>query len=218
MRKLHVLKILLQTGWFKTFYFNLKYFGIRGLSLPVIVSRKFKLKKMGGFVVLGESLNGKIFLGRSETYFLEGRGVWHNEGKVCFNGKCILGSGLKMCIGKEGKLEIGSSVYMTGNSLIYCNSNTKVGDGTGIGWNVTLMDTDQHKIMDSNKEIKNNSNGIFIGAHVWIGINSTILKNSSIPYGSVVAAGSIVSKEFTEERVLIGGTNKVLKNDIHWEV
>jgi len=209
MIKTHGLKLILQIGFIKTFYFNLKYFGIKGFKIPVVIARNFKLKKMGGTVELDEKLNGKIFLGRRETHFLEGRGVWHNEGKICFHGKCIIGNGLKLIVGEKGNLELGSNIYMTGNSLIYCNSKIKIEEETIIGWNVTFIDTDQHKIIDKENNIKNISNGILIGSHVWIGTNSMILKNSIIASGSVIAAGSVICKEFNDENILIGDSNKI---------
>ena len=69
-----------------------------------------------------------------------------------------------------------------------------------------------------NEEKNCDRGAIRIGDHVWVAAHSHILKNSSIPDGSVVAYHSLVTKEFDGERLLLGGCPaKVLEEQIEWE-
>lgn len=62
-----------------------------------------------------------------------------------------------------------------------------------------------------------NSEGVFIGNHVWIGEYVYINKRVSIPSGSIVAACSIMTKRFSEENCVFGGNPaKVVKHGVKW--
>lgn len=79
------------------------------------------------------------------------------------------------------------------------------------------MDSDFHKIFNMQNEIINLPSPVHIGNHVWIGCRSTILKGVNIPDNSVVAAGSVMTKSFSESYYIYGGNNLRLKNNIDWK-
>ena len=58
---------------------------------------------------------------------------------------------------------------------------------------------------------------IKIGNHVWIGANVTILKGVSIGDGSIVAAGSVVTKSIPEACLAAGVPAKVIKENVQWK-
>jgi acetyltransferase-like isoleucine patch superfamily enzyme len=86
------------------------------------------------------------------------------------------------------------------------------------GQNVQFMLGDWHSIYNSDGICSNVSQkGIRVGDNVWIARNSTIMKDVSIPSGSVVALGSVVTKEFDEPNVIIAGIPaKIVKHNISW--
>lgn len=58
---------------------------------------------------------------------------------------------------------------------------------------------------------------MIIGNNVWVGSEVTLLKGTVIPDGSVVGYGSIVTKAFDEESVIIvGSPAKIVKRNIRW--
>lgn len=77
------------------------------------------------------------------------------------------------------------------------------------------MDTDFHRIY-KNDVLVNEDRSIEIGSHVWIGAKTLILKDSRIPDGVVVAAGSVVTKELDSDHSIYLG-NKVLSEKIEWK-
>ena len=53
--------------------------------------------------------------------------------------------------------------------------------------------------------------GVSIGANVWIGMNSLILKGVTIGDGAIVAAGSVVVRDVPAKAVVAGVPAKVVK-------
>ena len=77
------------------------------------------------------------------------------------------------------------------------------------------MDTDFHGIYRNG--IKTNEDRpIVIGNHCWIGMRSIVLKGADIPYDSVIAAGSIVTKKLSKSHCVYAG-NQIIKSDIDWK-
>jgi len=118
----------------------------------------------------------------------------------------------------RGILEIGDHFSCNTNCSISCNSNIVIGDDNMWGWNIEVFDSDNHYLTHSKRPENEERKPIMIGDHVWIAAFSHILKGAKIPSGSVVAYGSIVSKKFDEERILIGGTPcRMLAEDALWK-
>lgn len=78
---------------------------------------------------------------------------------------------------------------------------------------------DCHKIVDkiTKKELNTESN-LVVGDHVWIGYNSTILKNAKISSGSIVGTNSLVAGKFDEEEsvIIAGNPARIIKKNIEW--
>lgn len=62
-----------------------------------------------------------------------------------------------------------------------------------------------------------NRKSVMIGDHVWIGENCMILKGVSIGAGSVIAAGSLVTKDIPARSLAMGRPAKVVRENIEWE-
>lgn len=59
---------------------------------------------------------------------------------------------------------------------------------------------------------------ISIGANVWVGEHTSIMKGSVIPAGCVVGAKSLVTKVFDEPNCVIAGNPaKVVRRHISWQ-
>lgn len=77
--------------------------------------------------------------------------------------------------------------------------------------------TDGHMVYNDNSEVINIGKSIEVGDHCWIGYETRILKNTKIPANSIVGMGSIVTKKFDKEHVVIAGNPaKIVKENINW--
>ncbi|MBT3207376.1 MAG: transferase [Bacteroidetes bacterium] len=72
-----------------------------------------------------------------------------------------------------------------------------------------IMDSDFHDIKDHTKG--GAKSGIIIEDDVWIGARVTILKGVKVGKGSVVAVGSVVTKDVPENSIVGGVPAKVVK-------
>ena len=143
-------------------------------------------------------------------------GYWINEGNVHFGGSCYIGNGTKITVSPNATLYLGDGLYMSGNDLIICRNNISLGADSMLSWNVTIMDSDLHNIMDANQTVYNLPKPVSVGVHTWIGFDTKILKGSVIPDGCIVAAGSTICKSFSQKGLLLGGTNSILKEQVQW--
>lgn len=141
------------------------------------------------------------------------RGIWECEGEVEFRGTASLGQGTKVSVGSEGCLIVGNNFRVTAKSEIVCCNRVDIGNDVLMSWDSIVMDTDFHQLGDGSRTAP-----IVIGDSVWIGMRSAILKGACIPRGSVVAAGSTVTKAFDDEQCLYGGVNRVLKHNVEWVI
>lgn len=208
-----------QLSILKTLYFNLHYFGLRGFKLPVLVFKNFKLNLLRGKVELQDWNFGVVRLGQQMVGIIDDKsekGIWSVGGEVVFNGKVKIGSGCRITCNENGCVVFGDKVNITGRTSIISDNKIVIGKESLISWDCLLMDTDFHKVIYQGKQV-NNSKVIYLRDHVWIGCRSTILGGADIPENSIVAAGSVLTKTFAEENILLGGNNRILKKNILWD-
>ena len=222
MRRLfyHIFKIsILQTLWF-----NFKYLPfMTAIRLPVYIYHRTILGQTKGKIVIdaehirhGMIKIGLAFLKNTDAVY--NRTIWQQEGTIVFHGPCNLGRGVKITVEKDGVLKLGSRTTLTGNSTILCRKAITVGNDCMISWDVLLMDNDAHTILNDQKVKINPDKPIHIGNHVWIGCRSILLKGVEIGDDTVIAACSTLSRSFHEEHEIIGGLNKVLHQNVTWEL
>ena len=82
---------------------------------------------------------------------------------------------------------------------------------------IIIMNTDVHRIYDVDTRLKTNEGKeISIGNHVWLGIRTIILKGVTIGDNSIVAAGSIVTKDVKANTIVSGTPAKQIKENKNW--
>lgn len=92
--------------------------------------------------------------------------------------------------------------YQNFSALIY------LGDDCYIGPNVGII-TSNHDVEDPKMHLPGKD--VVIGAGCWIGMNSVILPGVTLGDGSVVGAGSVVTKSFPEGVVIAGNPAKLVR-------
>ena len=117
----------------------------------------------------------------------------------------------------KGHISIGNSVGLSGVSL-YSWESIEIGDGTLIGANTKIVDTDFHPA-DPAARLKHDSKAtktapVKIGKNVFIGMNAIILKGAQIGDNCVVGAGAVVSGKFGPNCVIAGNPAKVIREHI----
>jgi acetyltransferase-like isoleucine patch superfamily enzyme len=139
-----------------------------------------------------------------------GLSIW-DHGTLDVAGEFLIYSGCQIVVDKDAKLDLGSG-YINSNSTISCFGNIKIGHDVAIAENVTIRDSDNHSIVGG----KSQTAPIIIGDHVWIGLNTIILKGVTIGDGSIIAAGSLVNKSIPPNCLAAGVPAKVIRENVAW--
>ena len=191
--------------------------------IPILIYKRTKLSKIRGEVYIKAVPKfGLIRIGHYAVGTLDmkyNRTIWQNEGTVVFEGVAHIGSGTKIGVSKGGVLSLGESFCITGGTSIVCNKEISFGKQCLLSWDILIMDTDFHHIIDEQGRIINNPKPIRIGDRVWIGCRNTILKGVSICNDVVIAAGSKITKDVITPYSIVGGIDRqrIIKEGITWQ-
>ncbi len=107
----------------------------------------------------------------------------------------------------DGCLSLGKGVFINRNCVIGAFQKVEIGDGVTVGPNVCIYD---HNHGENGTGFE--SSPIIIKNGAWIGANVCILSGCTIGENSIVAAGSVVTKDVPDNKVLIQKKDNILKD------
>lgn len=207
----------------KTVFFNLKYFGARGMfKLPVLVSRKVKFVNTGGKVKLEGNFGFAVIrLGFSDVGIFDkryDRTIWDVRGNVVFKGGAKIGYGSKINVGSNGTLVLGDNFVITASSAVVCFSNVRFGDNCLLSWDNLFIDNDFHNVVMKDGKTIDKSKDITVGNDVWISCRCTVLKGTVIPDNCVIGSNSLLNKVYEKPNCIYAGVPaKLIKEIEKWE-
>ncbi len=114
---------------------------------------------------------------------------------------------------KGASISIGDNVGITGGVICAARS-INIGEGTLVGANSIILDTDFHPIDSTNRRFNKaniKSREVLVGKNVFIGTNAIILKGITIGNNAVIGAGSVVTKNIAKNTIAVGNPAKKVK-------
>lgn len=81
-----------------------------------------------------------------------------------------------------------------------------------------IYNSDYHPMYDMQGNHLNTNADVIVGDNVWIGRKVFLLKGTKIGDGSIIASGTITSKEIPAHCVVAGVPGRVVKKDIVWSI
>ena len=112
----------------------------------------------------------------------------------------------------SAKVEIGQNTWINnGFSAISNGGSISIGQDCHIGHDVFIIDSDFHLLDPNKRNVDPGSQPVCIGNNVFIGSQVTILKNTHIGDGSVVAASAVVSGTFTARSLIAGNPARLIR-------
>ncbi len=116
---------------------------------------------------------------------------------------------------QKGKLVIGEYSIIGMNSHINADHGEiiEIGSNCIMGPNL-LIRSANHNYKDQDRLIRNQGHSpqkILIEDNVWIGANVSIVGKTVIKSGSVVAAGSVLTKEYNKKSLIAGNPAEIIK-------
>lgn len=113
-------------------------------------------------------------------------------------------------------ISMGDNLYIGYASVLSCADNISIGNRVLIAEGCSIFDNNNHPI-DPEARANNEPVGqkdiapVIIEDDVWVGAHSIILKGVTLGRGSVVATGSVVTKDVPAMTVVAGNPAKVVK-------
>lgn len=207
-----------------TLVFNIKAFGYIGAvqkHFPVFIGGGVKVGKITkGTITLSECKTGIVRIGFGGVQDMPANKGYiriDDRADVHFHGRAGIGEGCDILIGKKSSVHFGKGFSAGKNLYLSSNKGVSFGEDVLLGWNVEVRDSDGHSVI-INGEKKPSEKPVLIGNHVWIGSDTTLLKGSVVKDNSIIATKAVVTKQFDDENVVIGGfPAKVIERGANWE-
>lgn len=164
---------------------------------------------------------------KTKRYFKEARAInFSNKPENIQIGTDTYVRGELKVLRYGGKIIIGNDSYVGKNSKIWSGHEVCIGHRVLISDNVFISDTNSHELnsKDRHRTYKGlfttgppsekgniNTGKIFLGDDAWISYGAIILKGVNIGKQSIVAAGSVVTKDVPSGVLVAGNPAKIIK-------
>lgn len=207
-------------GVLNTLYINFKTMPLsKAIKLPIISGKNIKFKNLhrgciichGSFACVRIGVDGGSWEMNSGK--LSVLSFWEKGLLVCDGFTNICSS---FVVNIAGTVHLGDNFCSNTGFLLSCEKGIFFGKNVLLGWNVTMIDGDGHKILQNGTKI-NYAKDIRIDDHCWFAANVTILKGVHLLANTVVPMGSVVTKSCSSSNCIYGVSNKVIKDNINWE-
>lgn len=178
-------------------------------SIPRLKNTSFYVNGSDNLIVISSGV-------RIENTKIEIQG---NSNKLLFEENCYVNGGCLWLKDYECKLKIGKSTTIQEAHIGVSEpkSSVVIGEDCMLAHGIDIRCSDSHSIidLDSNERI-NYARDISIGNHVWIAMYARILKGVNIGSHSIIASGSIVTKDVPENCIVSGVPAQVKRTGVTW--
>ena len=161
-------------------------------------------------------IRGKLLVVRPNLFHKPGNIVigdyFHAQASPKWNVYGIIQPNILNVRSSNANLIIGDNVGMSGSTI--CATGTVIiGNNVLIGSGCIISDTDAHPIhpLDRNDHSKTKTSPVYIEDNVFIGARCIILKGVRIGHGSVIGAGSVVTKDVPSMCIVAGNPARIIK-------
>lgn len=142
--------------------------------------------------------------------------------RIAVRGNVKLGSNVRVgrgaVVSAPHELTIGDNVSIGPHSIVQVDG--EIGDWVLIGMHVQIVGRNDHAIDEVGTPIRmatrvadraaHPSDAVHIGKDVWIGASSVVLSGVSIGVGSIIGAGSVVTKDVPAFSIAVGSPARVV--------
>lgn len=183
--------------WWKSILYNGLWLGFEGLKkIPILIYNDVDILSLGKMEIEGDMHFGMIKIGiwKPKAHC---KTRWINNSKVIFHGDIIIRGGTTL--ENEGVIEFGKYIMVGESVKIMCQKRIVIEDYASIGFESTIMDTDFHYMLDTEKmTVSDCKKEVYISKGTWISSYCKIMKGTQLPENSIVAGSSMVNKDFSQ--------------------
>lgn len=137
---------------------------------------------------------------------------YRNGSRITLNKGSYFAEGTLLRVTENAEFSMGVNSGFNSYCVITCRDKIEIGDNVMFGPFVTIHDHDHvYKTKGSMKTSGYVTKPIVIEDDVWVGGNVVILKGVTIGKGSVIAAGTVVTKEVPPYTVVYNKKEMIVK-------
>lgn len=196
-----LLWLLVRHNPFKIIYFNFKMLPFeQAIKLPVFFYSKVSFRSLKGKIEIeGKVCPNMIRVGNRKWYpGTMSPTILTLDGNIVFKGDIAIGMSNYILVASGALLVFGTNGTVIGsNNKIICFNKIVIGNNVRITWENQIIDTSFHYIEYEHITEPLNK-AIIIGDCCWIGNRTTISKGTVLPNYSIIASGSVVNKNFSD--------------------
>lgn len=202
----------------RTVYFNFRTLPFRqAVKFPIFIYGKVRLFGLNGNVRFENTSikRGMVKIGiNADSFSLFDHSGFVQLGAkssmIVFEGPASISINAKIRV-VAGELRLGKYAYIGEGVRIVCNGSTiHIGAYSRIAFETIIMNSGFHHVYNSNKKnVTRATRPIHIGQYSWIGNRSTLSAGAAIKDFTIVCAGSLVNRDFTQtegENQMLGGS------------
>ncbi|MFA5956099.1 acyltransferase [Hyphomicrobium sp.] len=144
-----------------------------------------------------------------------GRPVIRNLGSLIIGQRVTLFSTaipIQLTTEADGTLEIGARTFMNYGCSILATKLVSIGPDCKLGMDVLMMDNDFHQIDPAKRWVRPSSAPVVLEENVWLGARVIVLSGVRIGANSVVAAGSVVTRDIPPYSLAAGQPARVIRS------
>lgn len=117
--------------------------------------------------------------------------------------------------GPQARIVLGEGCELTGAALTARSTSIELGRRVMMAPNCIIVDSDFHEPWPPERRhldpgMKHDA-PVRIGDHVWLGMNAVVLKGVTIGHGSIIGAGSVVTRDIPPLCVAVGAPARVVR-------
>jgi acetyltransferase-like isoleucine patch superfamily enzyme len=126
----------------------------------------------------------------------------------------------------KARIEIADNVYVGDDCIVSSRESIKIGRGTLLAHGVQIFDNDSHPMeaaarfrdwsiitgQEKGERVSIATAKVEVGEHVWLGMNTIVLKGVRIGARSVIAANSVVTEDIPDDSLAGGAPAKLLRS------
>lgn len=206
-----------------TFYINFRLCHIKdAIHFPLCFYGPVFLAKTEGRVEFPNGCHRKmVTFGKIPGFFYAPKGkvflMLEPGSKIVFHGKCRFAFDTAIRLTRNALLELENNVRVGDAVKIMSENKIYIGENSEITFNSQIIDTNFHYMQDTeNLNIHRKTYPVIIGKNNWIGNHTSIMKGTVLPNDCIVASGSLINKDYSQESnvILAGSPAKVVKKNV----